>query len=598
MIDCIGVVVMKFDFNRDLLMVQETIKDKDIAYLKEDLLNLIQYINKNYRPYFSPIEMKNIGNMIHEKLEDIFYEMIQDLGVGVLQRQVEVYQTLSQNPYLIQMNYQKIKEKKFDHYDFEGETTRFNGTLKDSQEVAIESSFYLLKQEKQNINPNVKEVLQKIINKDVQMIQKLKQLPKEKQKEMKYGIMLLEGTEEEQLIKFIEYCGIDLEMQLRDKLMQTLTTIGKFLDEFGLLKKYKNQYDQDCDKLNMREMKYEMETSEDNQEDIGIRNVFQKESLKKYTTEQLQILNAFWQNRFTKEAENIMRAQFVFDSCHLWENIAEGKEIEFSKEELRNLLYKDNICYKVSERLRKKQTEMKTHGNYLYTLCDLNEVDSHYKKEYHSFFRERIEKSKNDFEKDIMSGQGKRNMMYNVYNSKSNHVKALLLNIIQNKKITNWGYMSELDNQRQNSIQQKKSTILVGVDYPGFNMPLRLHIKREDLIHYLKEIKGDTIIPMYVGENDFEYHQKRITTKILMPLEDKRQAYLIQKVKEVNPVDLKYQYIQHLGSLVTKKNKRTKKIQIEKWIDMENGQKGKMMKGEFIPDIKQVRKTKKEGREF
>lgn len=127
------------------------------------------------------------------------------------------------------------------------------------------------------------------------------------------------------------------------------------------------------------------------------------------------------------------------------------------------------------------------------------------------------------------------------------------------------------------------SHILLGIDYPGFNVPLKLHTKRKDLVEFLNMYKNSSVVPIYEGSADIEYRGKKQSSKIFMPLTQDRESEIIQKNKNLSPVDLRYNYIRQLGNLITKKVKKISKMYPHEYIDLSTGKKGIKINGKFTP---------------
>lgn len=238
-----------------------------------------------------------------------------------------------------------------------------------------------------------------------------------------------------------------------------------------------------------------------------------------------------------------------------------------------------NVCDNISKRIGEQITEIYKTENYRYSVINMKDINRYSKEEYINYFDEILPECENDFDIDLLSGQSSRNNINIIYAVKDNMIKELLLQIDYNSKIKNWGYMVEE--------QGNKKKILLGIDYPGFNMPLRLHVDKKDIIEYFKVIRNSAVIPIYEGCNDMSYKGRMLTTKVLMPLTETRESEIINKNKTLNSVDVKYSYIKHLGNLVTKKCKKISQIYPHKYIDLESGKTGVKMNGKFIPDEEQ-----------
>ena len=82
-----------------------------------------------------------------------------------------------------------------------------------------------------------------------------------------------------------------------------------------------------------------------------------------------------------------------------------------------------------------------------------------------------------------------------------------------------------------------------------------------------------------------------------MPLTEQRESEIIAKNKTINVVDLKYNYIRHLGNLVSKKSKKISKMYTHEYIDLNTMQRGIKLNGNFIPNVKENSKEKMSSKE-
>ena len=73
-----------------------------------------------------------------------------------------------------------------------------------------------------------------------------------------------------------------------------------------------------------------------------------------------------------------------------------------------------------------------------------------------------------------------------------------------------------------------KEKILLGFDIESLNMPLFLHMNREDLIKIVNRISGQNIISVYEGSSDWEVSFNKIgrmTIQVLYPITKKQRKF-------------------------------------------------------------------------
>lgn len=276
------------------------------------------------------------------------------------------------------------------------------------------------------------------------------------------------------------------------------------------------------------------------------------------------------------------------DSLNLWDNIEDKNNIDqISDEVLFGIVLKLKLLDNIAEKARKNITEYDESENYRYARYDYKKnITSDFKENYKFEFDNILPDIENDFLKDIDCCQSIRNNIKLIYETKETMIRELLLQINHNSKITNWGYIPEDKINDANFI-------LIGIDYPGFNLPLKLHMRKKNIIQFFDETKSDAIIPIYEGEKDMMYKGRRLTTKIYMPLTEQRESEIIAKNKTINTVDLKYNYIRHLGNLINKKSKKISKMYTHEYIDLNTMQRGIKLNGKFIGNIKEDNEEKK-----
>ena len=142
--------------------------------------------------------------------------------------------------------------------------------------------------------------------------------------------------------------------------------------------------------------------------------------------------------------------------------------------------------------------------------------------------------------------------------------------------IRNWGYIPERYPKGLNSIEAGRRYILVGIDFPRYNMPVRLHIDRERLANLVKIGLGSNKIPVYKGHEDFERvkldgRRRYMGTQILMPIQKEQRKALEEAVNKQtdNP---NYKLIAHLNWLAyPNRIPEHLKNQPEREVDLETG---------------------------
>ena len=518
---------MKLNFKEEMNFVKRTNNNKilEVSSARKSLNTLRQYI-MHLKKYFN--EDENIRNIIYQEFIADTYDYLKVAGTEKIQLQENALKILSSNPVLLEQVYNDVKDIDLEEIDFDKESAKLEQGVRKCAEFQMELMLSELR-EKVKMSRAIKNTLAKD---DFEFEKKLMN-KKSINAENKLDIDIKEDKKidienELDLIKdIVPYGHNEIEKKLIKCEKNSLKIAGKFLEKYGFLEEEIQQQNEDYKRLDLKNMCYKYET-EKIDEDIGLKNIFTDEYTDTLSLEQLTVLNAFWQNRVTKCASEIKKGIFIMDSLNLWDNIEDKNNIDqISDEVLFGIVLKVKLLDNIAEKARKNITEYDESENYRYARYDYKKnITSDFKGNYKFEFDNILPDIENDFLKDIDCCQSIRNNIKLIYETKETMIRELLLQINHNSKITNWGYIPEDKINDDNFI-------LIGIDYPGFNLPLKLHMRKKNIIQFFDETKSDAIIPIYEGEKDMIYKGRRLTTKIYMPLTEQRESEIIAKNKNL-----------------------------------------------------------------
>ena len=580
---------MKLNFKEEMNFVKRTTNNKilEVSSARKSLNTLRQYVIY-LKKYFN--ENENIRDVIYEEFIADTYDYLKIAGTERIQLQENALKILSSNPTLLKQVYDDVKDIDLEKVDFDKESDKFEQGGRKCAEFQMEMLLVELR-EKVKMSKVIENTLDEKSVEDCFEFEKklMKENPIniEKKSDIKKDSTIHIKNEFDLIKDIVLYGHKEIEKQLIDREKNGLKIAGKFLEKYGFLEEEIQQQNEDYKRLDFKNMCYKYET-EGITEDIGLKNIFTDEYIDTLSLEQLTVLNAFWQNRVTKCVSEIKKGIFIVDSLNLWDNIEDENNInQISDEILLGTVLKMKLLDNVAEKARKDIDEYKESENYRYARYDYEKnITGDFKGNYKFTFDNILPDSNNDFLKDIDCCQLIRNNIKIIYETKEAMIRALLLQINHNSKITNWGYIPEDKIDDDNFV-------LIGIDYPGFNLPLKLHMRKKNIMQFFDETKSDAIIPIYEGEKDMMYKGRRLTTKIYMPLTEQRESEIIAKNKTINTVDLKYNYIRHLGNLINKKSKKISKMYTHEYIDLNTMQRGIKLNGKFIGNIKEDNEEKK-----
>lgn len=568
---------MIFDFEQELEYAKEKMQDqKKIEFLFKNMKAVLDYALKMEK---TGLNTDEIFNNLHEQIFHYIDKYAQLSSANGLQKQYNTLLLYANNSHLTKRDYKLIEKTDME----EEEIQKKVNTIQDKDEwnkfilqLALRDLIISKNQAKQdtdfniflNLNPNEQK-------------QVLKMLNYEERKKLERYLKLFKGTEEEQLQEYIIYNAKKCEVELRKIYIEILTLAGKFLNEFDFLKEDLEIYNNNMRKLSMQGLNYCLKKEEKTEkDDIALEEIFEEEQLEKLSLEELALLNVFWQNRFVKRIQDISDVMFVMRTLS-----NDEKDIKLTDKNVPNVMYKklicDNVFLKISRNLKKGEE---------FKRVKSSEADREFIRQYEEYFDMQIPECDNDFVQDMNVTNIYGNIQFNAYNAKMNIVQFFIQDFLNNKsKVTNWGIIPD-------KREANKNYVIIGIDYPGFNLPLKMHVLKSGVLDCIKYLQGDTILPIYNGGRDMRYIGKNIKTSILMPLTQKKEKYIIDKVAKLNPVDLKYLLIKHLGNFVTIKNKKTSKLYPEKYIDLETGKTGFKVGRKFVQD-EEIEENQKDAEE-
>ena len=293
---------MEFDLIKEISKAQKGLSKKQIYYTKKDLEILHQYIMKQNERIIS--NRYTCRELIYDEFEKDLDNYVKTTGTNMMQVEDNALQILSTNPAIVDRVYDKIKDKDLEKFDFEKEKYRIlNG---EEQSIEYEMCLMLKELRKEKVEGEIKEILYEELHpKDENKRQKMREKIQESdeyKKTVEYTKILLEPSERKQIEMAINYRKKGLEEALFAKEKEGFKLSGEFLKKYGFLREELEQQNKDYRDLSLSNMQYELRT-ENMDDDIGLENIFEDSYLDTLSLEQLTVLNAFWQNRFTKKIE-------------------------------------------------------------------------------------------------------------------------------------------------------------------------------------------------------------------------------------------------------------------------------------------------------
>ena len=580
-------------------------RDVDTNYFYENIRLIEEYCREKLKlnPNLTPEDLKSL---LIKELTDYNFEYCKRANFGGKLYELEAIEELLRNPELLKKEYETaikrddIKRKEFVIYD---------SNLEKSCKKVMNDIIFSIRED------------EKVLSKDmIDFIEKYKKAsPKEKRnmekrikskKEFKKLLPLVGGKEIDRIRARLERIKEMEEEEIKDIQIKTMELMYLFLDKFGIVELRLRQQNGSIEKHLGLDLKYELSTDKTDIENIGIKEIFTKDFLKKQSLEDVLTYSSFWQNAFAKACANINQGLFAIDTLDLWQEIKRGNEINISEEQAQAIMKKEECLNSLVEylisRVREKDASEKVtktdveRGYRKINVKDL--MDSYHNQEgenYKKIFDQILPESENNLFNDISIKRILFGQISNIYRIKDKIIAYKVRSLFRTKKSKNWGIIeSEIKNgKRINAIKSNKKKVVVAVDYEGINMPLRLHIDRSLLSDLIRLYNGSTIIPIYEGSDDFVVGEELITTKALMPVLKRHKKIINEASKDTNNMNIySKNLLEHLQFLINndkyprhlKTEKRTKKgttyeRPAKRYVDLRTGEYYEKVKFDYVP---------------
>lgn len=522
---------------------KNNISEKDITRARINIQRVIKFINDYSKNHPDLNKDELLEKLEHEFINNAneYFFVIERLGGSYVQS--IVVDKFLENEQLLKDEYKKIKYKPIqsnpnDYYTYD---------VKKSAKLLLKQCLCVIRQEAK-----------------------------------KYKIPSENNQEYSLLKKSLRFAKSSLLENQKEDNIRILMSAKHFLEQYDILESLVLKYNKQLKSLWLEDLSYSMDSKN---LDMGVNNLLSKENLQKMAPEELAILNMFWQNKYAKELLNIGFAHFAFRQLDLFDKLSD-ETIKIDDKTIKNLILKYNILEKISEQIY----NCKIHGkDYHYIIDNLSD-------EYKTYFSSVFPNLTNDLNDDIMQCINPILVTKNIYSIKANLMSATIVNLIGNKKLKNWGYINDNEIDKQNTIKSKSKFILIGIDYPGLNRPVCVHIDRNQLQDIFINSNQEYLIPIYEGDEDFNINFEHLKTHIVLPLEKSHKVFLRNIPKDNGTLNFNTLLLRHTAFLANqdkfpehlKQEQNGKKVRVRKYINLFSGdifvEQGKKIVPENVED--------------
>lgn len=350
---------------------------------------------------------------------------------------------------------------------------------------------------------------------------------------------------------------------LRDKYTQQLLLVGHYLDSHQMLETYTNQQNDNLKRIFLEELGYQTEE---------VKKIFTPDYLASLETKELLFLNIFWQNRYAKEFEHFEQSANLVERLDWWEKLLKGQQIsQVPDSDLKQAILQDNFMKSMSRNM------VRTSDN----RNGVVEIDRKHYKQIEETCRHIWGEENSHFQETLQDKLTSEIYIENIYRLKTNLIYHAVHCAMNDKQLRNWGYIPE----REQKYRGENTQMLIGIDYPGHNLPLMVHVDKKAITTILDHMNQAHRIPIYEGSEDFEVMGKRISTNIYMPVSKEQKQRIKQKIKGLAINSPRKDFLEHVYFLAggdfplhlkeeIKEKNQVKKVRKRKYLDLETNRIG------------------------
>lgn len=258
--------------------------------------------------------------------------------------------------------------------------------------------------------------------------------------------------------------------------------------------------------------------SENIEETIGEGKIFDID-LMQCSLVQLEALLVFYTNRLEKIFESVGEGLYLLEHSRRNKEDLTSRKDFISNDTLKELWKNKCILGQIAETLMGETYDELVKAcepvTYELTDCVYSNLIEPYKEAYKKIFG-------TDLEEDLAISAHAFSKQSN-YLVKNKMIECIIIEAYRNNY--NWGIMEE------NGELQIKKRVLLGIDIPGLNMPLRVHYELDKLKEVMKDYLETEEVPLYIGSEDFNMYGKNFGTQLMLPVTSK-QALMIKNASK------------------------------------------------------------------
>lgn len=379
----------------------------------------------------------------------------------------------------------------------------------------------------------------------------------------------LSDKEKQAFYKVIKNMLEKYDNQLLENILEgyksRILAMSTFLYTYGSLEENNERNNKVLKEMDLSILGYEF--CKKDKKKVAIEDLCNEEYLKSLKLEELIAIDSFISNRTVKELENFYTSFYIFLKKGAFQKIIDNQayEIEISDEELKELLYQEKYLGQKSKKIItdtiqnheeaiKNGSEDEISLEYTLDTTELTGIDvkkytENEKEEYEEYYKKQFTESENNMDKDLIIKVVQEVYRHRLYSLKDFSMTLTLGYLLQYGDSMNWGYIPEYTDGLNSVQNAQEKNILLGIDFEGYNYPIRLHIQKEKIKEMMRQYNGTEYIPVYEGHEDMIIDSRYISTQILMPLQKFQKKALTKLLKSMSETDYRYKFIRHIKGM-------------------------------------------------
>lgn len=319
-----------------------------------------------------------------------------------------------------------------------------------------------------------------------------------------------------------------MEQKTKDELKKSLKLMFDFFDEFHLADPYLRQQKTKMRLVSLGELDVDLLTGKTAEGPVTFSQLFTDQALEQLETNDLMMLNLFYQNRLAKEITMIGEAFLAIQSTGLMKDILtyqddpkklrECIEQKCTREEWTLIKNKENwlnavmaMIYRERKKVDVSEEDIQQGYVVIPMQEDMETLQEEARERYKQMFQSTNVEAR--MEQDVPLWEVIRNITENIYKIKDHILNVVICEQVQDAKkspLRNFGVIQEREGRTKK--------ILIGLDIEGLSMPIKVHADTNDLAEILRENYGNCILPEYEGAEDFWVNNSLLSTSLLLPI--------------------------------------------------------------------------------